>query len=148
MNRKLTAEQIEAACRDLLSRRRRVTVRAVMAELHRRHGFAGRTERVGQILRPLQAAPISARDAKSADIATLRERLENAEARAARSEEVERRHQEYWAKRYAEKADELERKYAPALQARPTITADQYLRLQQRIADLTRRLSRYEPVDP
>lgn len=149
MNHKLTSEQIEAACRDLLSARRHVTVRAVMAELHRHHGAAGRTERVSQILRRLQTAPFeSTRDPQLANIAALRERLEAAETRAARSEEMERRHQDYWAKRYAEKADELERKYAPALQPPAAITADQYLRLRQRVADLTRRLSRHEPVDP
>jgi hypothetical protein len=150
MNRKLTSEQIEATCRQLLSGRRPVTVRTVMAELRRRNGSAGRTERVSGILRRLQTAPEieSTGNAPAADVVALRERLEAAEARAARSEEMERRHQDYWAKRYAEKADELERRYAAAIKARPAITTDQYLRLQQRIADLARRLSQYEPVGP
>ncbi len=150
MNRRLTPEQLESACRDLLMSRRRVTVRAVMAELRRRHGASGRTERVRQTLHRLDASqPLEpTRDPAASDTATLLERLQAAEARAARSEELERHHQDFWAKRYAEKADELERRYAAVLRARPAITTDQYLRLHQRIADLTRRLSRYESVDP
>ena len=57
VNRKLTPDQIEAACRDLLSRRRRVTVRAVMAELRNRHDATGRTERIREILHRLAAGP-------------------------------------------------------------------------------------------
>ncbi|MGH8327856.1 MAG: hypothetical protein ACRET2_13975 [Steroidobacteraceae bacterium] len=151
MNRKLTPEQIEAACRDLLRSRHRVTLRAVMAELHHRHGATGRTERVSKILSRLEASREAfgpAHHQPSADITALLPRLQAAEARAARSEEIERQHQDYWARRYAEKADELERRYAAALKSRPAITTDQYLRLQQRIAELARRLSQYESVEP
>jgi len=148
VNRKLTLDQIEAACRDLLSSANRVTVRAVMAELHRRHGATGRTERVSGTLRRLEARRASDPPREPADTAALRERLQAAEARALRSEERERRHQEYWAKRYAEKADELERRHATAMKDRPAITTDHYLRLQQRAAELARRLSQYESVDP
>lgn len=148
MNRKLTLDQIEVVCRDLLRSIRRVTVRAVMIELHRRYGAAGRTERVSEILRRLEASGTFNPPREPADTAALLQRLEVAEARAARSEEMERRHQEYWAKRYAEKADELERRYAAGMKARPAITTDQYLRLQQRAAELARRLSQYESVDP
>lgn len=149
MNRKLTPEQIEGTCRHLLNQRGRVTVRAVMAELRRRHGACGRTERVSEIMGQLQidrvSQPVSD---QPADTPALLERLRAAEVRAERSEEIERRHQEFWARRYAEKADELERRYRAAINARPSITVDQYLRLQQRVADLARRLAQYEPVEP
>ena len=149
MNRKLAPEQIEATCRDMLAGRRRVTVRAVMAELRCRHQACGRTERVSEILRRVEArrALDPPNDPPSADVAALLDRLQAAEARAARAEELERHHQDFWAMRYAEKADELERRYAAALQARPAITTDQYLRLQQRAAELARRLAQYEPLD-
>lgn len=150
VNRKLTTEQIEAACRDLLSSNRRVTVRGVVAELRRRHGASGRMDRVGQILSRLESAQAfaPAGGGMSGDVTALLARLKDAEARATRSEEIERRHQDYWAKRYAEKADELERKYAAALQARPAISTDQYLRLQHRVMRLMQRLSQYESVEP
>lgn len=151
MNRKLTSEQIESTCRELLGGRRHVTVRDAMAELQRRHGAAGRTERVSRILSRLEThQPFEPThvEAPAPDATALLERLDAAEARAARSEEMERRHQDYWAERYAEKADELERKYSAILQARPPITTDQYLRLQRRVAELSRRLSKYEDVEP
>lgn len=147
VNRKLSPAQIEATCRHLLNQRGRVTVRAVMAELRRRHGACGRTERVSEIMGQLQIDRGSqAGSDQPTDTAALLERLRAAEARAERSEEIERRHQDFWAKRYADKADELERRYRAALDSRPSITINQYLRLQQRIAELSRRLAQYEAV--
>lgn len=149
MNRKLTPEQIEATCRALLSSRRRVTIRTVMAQLRERHGATGRTERVSAILRRIEGRRDfdPSHDPPSADTAALLERLLAAEARAARSEELERRHQDFWAQRYAEKVDELERRYTAAVQVRPAITTDQYLRLQRRAAELAGRLAQYESVE-
>ena len=146
MNRKLSSDQIEAVCRELLARQRSVTVRGVMAELRSRYGASGRTNRVTEILRRVERSlPVGASSSDSSEITALRERLQAAEVRAARSEEMERHHQDYWAKRYVEKVDELERKYAALLRSRPAITTDDYLRLQQRVAELTRRLAEYEP---
>jgi len=149
MNRKLTDAQIEALCRELVAVQRRVGVRTIMAELRRRHGASGRTARVAQILRRAEQSisVVPAAGEGRAALLTMAERLRQAEVRAARAEELERRHQDYWARRYAEKADELERKYAAVLKSRPAITSDEYLRLHQRVAELSRRLARYEPVE-
>lgn len=150
VNRKLTDQHIDEACRELLASRRRVGVRTVMAELRRRHGAAGRTERVSRVLREAEeSATPPAREAEGEpNVAELNARLRAAEERAARAEELERRHQDFWARRYAEKADELERRYAAMLRTRAAITPDEYLRLQRRVAELSRRLERYEAAGP
>ena len=147
MHRKLTREEVEAVCRRLLSERRRVTVRSVMAELRRCYRAAGRTERVSMILRQL-AESAGPTPPEGTELASLREQLRVAEERAARAEELERQHQDFWANRYAEKVTELERRYAEALNTKQAIRSEQYLRIHQRAAELAQRLARYEPVEP
>lgn len=148
---KLTDEQIAGVCRELLASRRRVTWRGVRAVLSERFGATGRNARVCEILRKMAAnaplVPLSG----PADLSLI-ERLERAEKRAALSEERERSQQDYYARRYAERADqaerELQQKYSglsgeiESLRRRPT--AEQYLRVHQQLAEANRRIAEYE----
>jgi hypothetical protein len=86
------------------------------------------------------------RPAENVDVMVLRRELAEAERRAARAEELERRHQDFWAARYQEKVEELQG--AMSLRNPPGVSSEQYLRLYQRAAELARRLSRYEEVEP
>ena len=147
MNRRLSSEQIKRACRELLHERRHVSVRALMRELRQRHGAAGRTERVARLLKLVEDEVAAARpsvEEGAEGIEKLHEQLRDAQARATRAEEIERSHQDFWARRYAEKVDELEKRYAAALKARAPISPDQYLRLHQEMAQLRRRLAQCE----
>jgi hypothetical protein len=119
-----------------------------MRELRKEHGASGRTERVVKILRAEEQrtsaipAPINATPSE----VSLREQLSIAERRAARAEELERDHQDFWAAKYEEKVSELARRPAPPSSG--TVPSEQYLRLFQRAVDLARRLSKYEAVEP
>jgi hypothetical protein len=155
MPRLVTSAQIEEACSALLRVRHRVGVRDVMRRLRELHGASGRTERVAIVLKRLQevrtALPLPATQEASPEVvAHLREQLRAAEERAARAEELERRHQDFWAERYAEKLQELERRFEALARDAPTVTTDPYLRACQRVVELERRLAQYErgPVDP
>src|SRR5690349_15458641 len=122
MGHRLTKEQIVGVCRELLRQRRRVGVRDVTEQLLRLYGRRGRTERVAAILREEERAALpspSGSSAAKSDVEALREQVHIAEeqaaqakVRAARAEEMERRHQDFWAARYAERVEELERRYA------------------------------------
>lgn len=142
---------IQSACRDLLQARRRVTLRQVTEELRRRHGAAGKNERVARILR--EAArhfTVPCFEGRpEAEILRLQESLRGAEAReraalqrAELSEQRERSHQDLWARRFAERMDENERKVAAALKRRERELAERQLRLHQRIAELERENAR------
>ena len=152
--RLVTLAQIEEACSALLRTHRKVGVRDVTRYLQELHGFKGRTERVAIVLKRLQAAqialPSSPVEQSDRDVLTqLVRQLREAEGRAMRAEELERRHQDYWANRYAEKLQELERRFeARARDAPAAVTAEQYLRVSQRVAELERRLAQYERVEP
>jgi polyhydroxyalkanoate synthesis regulator phasin len=157
MGAHLSTDQIESACTDLFSTQARVTVNEVMARLKRLHGTGGRRARVAAILRQIESAlPFrSPPPAEPSAIAELEQRLKaaderarRAEQRAALAEELERKHQDFWAARYDQKAQELERRYATLEQTSTRASSEQLLRLYQRIAALTRRLSQYEPADP
>ena len=145
MHRKLTTEQIRRVCDEMLSQSQGASVASVMTRLRERHGASGRTARVAGILSEVLREFRSRLDENS-DVTVLRRELAEAERRAARAEELERRHQDFWAERYREKVEELQ----VALGARkPTgVSSEQYLRLYQRAAELARRLSRYEEVEP
>lgn len=148
MRRGLSIEQIEAVCRELLRDRRRVSVRTVMVELRRRHGASGRTERVSRLLKQVEEGALEFPiERVPEEMERMREQLRAAEVRAARAEEIERSHQDYWARRYAEKADEMERQLSAALKRRAPISADEYLALHRRLAELTRRLAQYEGAE-
>jgi len=143
-------QQIEATCRALLEGRRRVGVRDVMAQLRVAHGSAGRTERVNRVLsRVMAEAPAMARPAPSVDeLEDLRVQLMAAVERASRAEEREIQHQDYWARRFAERLEELERMHATQLSLTTQGASERYLRLYQWSAKLAERLSRYEVVEP
>lgn len=150
MPRGLTDPQIEQSIRELFVRQRRVTVRDVMELLRAKFGACGRTERICQMLKRLEAEAESTRMIQTADahaFEALRERVRAAEARAALSEERERQHQDLWAERYAEKVAQLGRQQSPAARAVSGVTHEQYLRVYQRAAELARRLARYEDPD-
>jgi hypothetical protein len=150
MARGLTDHQIEITVSDLLRRSRRVTVREAMHALRDRFGGSGRTERVCQVLKRLESQlQISADEVDvQRELEALRARVTQAEARAALSEERERRHQDLWATRYAEKVAELEnQRTRPGPSSATGISHDQYLRVYQRAAELARRLARYEDPD-
>jgi hypothetical protein len=151
--RLITLAQIEEACGALLRTRRKVGVRDVTQHLQGLHGFKGRTERVAIVLKRLQAEqialPSSPVEQSNRDVlAQLLRQLREAEGRAMRAEELERRHQDFWADRYAEKLQELERRFEARARDAPAVTAEQYLRISQRVAELERRLAQYERVEP
>ena len=147
MRRMITTEQIREARNELLQQSDSPSVRSVMALLRQRHGACGRTERVAEILRGLtekqeRPRPIN----ESSDLASLRQQLFEAEQRAARAEELERRHQDFWAARYQEKLAELQ--YRVAAPNSTGVSSEQYLRLYRRAVELAGRLARYEEVGP
>jgi hypothetical protein len=157
MPRGLSDAQIERVTRQLLCEQHRVTVRQVMQVLRLRYGGCGRTERICRILKQLErqrrASPVVPKDVPSNDsvepveLERLREQLRLAQERAALSEERERRHQDLWASRYAEKVAQLDRQPNRAAVQAAAITHEQYLRVYQRAADLARRLAKYEDPD-
>ena len=106
MNHRLSEARIRGTCRELISKGGRVSGRALCAELRRRFGAVGKTERVFQIWREETTAKGSqgAITAVSADLAELQRRLATAEAaaaenlaRAERAEYREQAHQDKWA---------------------------------------------------
>ena len=106
VNRRLSETQIRATCRELLGSRRRVSGRALCAELRARFGAVGKTTRVFAIWREeLTQAAVPPSQAQAArEIAELQRRLAAAEtaaaenlARAQRAEFREEKHQETWA---------------------------------------------------
>jgi hypothetical protein len=154
MPKRLVPEaQIEEACRALFRTRRKVGVRDVARYLQELHGFKGRTERVAIVLKRVQEEQIALpsppdQQPDQAALAPLLRQLREAERRAARAEELERRHQDFWADRYAEKLQELERRLEARRHDAPTVTPEQYLRVSQRVVELERRLAQYEGVEP
>jgi hypothetical protein len=152
--RRVTLAQIEEACGALLRIHRKVGVRDVTRYLHELHGFKGRTERVGIVLKRLQEEQITLpsppvhHQADQEVLARLLRRLREAEERATRAEELERRHQDFWAERYAEKLQELERRFEARARDVSTVTTEQYLRVSRRAAELEQRLAQYETVEP
>src|SRR5271154_4522129 len=98
MNLQLSEQRIRATCRELLRKNSAVSGRRLCAELSKRFGAVGKTERVFAIWREEVAAA-----AVPADLAELRVRLLAAEtaaaenlARAERAEYREQAHQEKW----------------------------------------------------
>lgn len=147
MHRKLTSEQIRDVCVELASNSAQPTVRAVMGELRARYGASGRTARVAEILRGVgKPAPSPVHVTESSDVASLRYELLRAEQRASRAEEIERRHQDFWAARYQEKVQELEERVVQPQTA--GVSSEQYLRVYRRLAELAERLALYEAVGP
>lgn len=121
------------------------SVRSVMAHLRLRHGACGRTERVAKVLRGLIEKREPRRQvSENSDLASLRQQLFEAEQRAARAEELERRHQDFWAARYQEKIEELQ--FRVAAPNSTGVSSEQYLRLYRQAAELARRLAQYEQV--
>lgn len=153
---RLSNEQIEKVCRDLLGSQRRVGVREVMQRLRAEFGSVGRTERVAAVLNRLQAECAVPNSMPSSDeflklrdqLSAAEVRAERAEARAALSEERELKHQSYWAGRYGAKLDELELLHSAQLRAVGKSASERYLRLYQKAAQLAERLARYENVEP
>jgi len=151
MARGLEKQAIEATCLRLLQTKRRVGVRDVTAELRRLYGAAARTERVAQILRSVADSVDQALDSTHLieELQRLHQRVREAEQRAALAEEREARHQDFWATRYGDKLAALEaRERLGEQQARSAVSAGQYLRIYQKAAELARRLSQYEDVEP
>ena len=68
------------------------------------------------------------------------------EERALRAEEREMQHQDYWAARYAEKLEELERLHSLQLNAATRSASERFLQVYRRNVELAERLSRYEAV--
>ncbi len=100
MNRRLSEARIRTTCRALLAADGGVTGRRLCAELRRRYGAVGKTERVCAIWREERAAA-----AVPPDVVELSRQLAAAQAvaaenlaRAERAEFRERAHQEQWAR--------------------------------------------------
>lgn len=145
--------QIEETCRGLFARIRHVTLDEVGAELRRRYGAIGRRARLARIFSLVQrdhnlldnTPPL----AEAGEPANWAQQLEKAERRARESEERELANQRFFARRYAEQCDQLERERAAWYASRdPEVRPEQYLRLYQRAAALWDRLSKYEKVEP
>jgi hypothetical protein len=145
----LSNSQIEGVCIELLTVSREVSVRDVERELKRRYAASGRRERVADILRRAKAeAPAPAAATKPAVESAGPEIIAEALARAARAEELERRHQDFWAERYAQKCEELEMRYRRIFEDLKREHSERYLRVHQRVMELQVRLARYEAIDP
>ena len=151
MYQKLSDEVIAETCRELLQAQRRVTVRRVCEELRRRHQASGKNARVARILREVTEALAvpSYEGTPEAEITRLRAALKDAQqqraeavARAELSEQRERSHQDLWARRFAERMDENERKVVAAIKRHERESAEGQLRLHQRIAELERENAR------
>jgi hypothetical protein len=145
VHRKITIQQIREVCEEMLQQTDAPSVRSVMAQLSLRHGACGRTERVAEVLRGL----IKKREprhqvSENSDLASLRQQLFEAEQRAARAEELERRHQDFWAARYQEKIEELQ--FRVAAPNSTGVSSEQYLRLYRQATELARRLAQYEQM--
>jgi hypothetical protein len=110
MNRRLSDTQIMATCRELFASNARLTGRRLRAELRRRFGFAGRTDRVFAIWRSMRhEQPVGSSDSQGGGemqsrlaaaegrVAALESELERAEERTRRSEARELAHQDRWA---------------------------------------------------
>jgi hypothetical protein len=142
MRQDLTTAQIREVCRELLQHPNSTSVRSTMRELRKKYGACGRTERVAEILR--QEKQIQLTPGEPEDLVALRSQLLEAQRRAERAEERERRHQDFWAARYQEKVAEWQAARAPAPAG---VSSEQYLRLYVRAMELARRLAQYEDVE-
>ena len=147
MHQKLTVDQIRQTCREALAHVSRPTLRCVLARLREQYGASGRTSRVLQILRETADHHQKERLVPNVTAEALRARLADAEVRAARAEERERRHQDFWATRYQDKLIELETQQQRDRQARG-VDSEQYMRLYQKFAEVSRRLAQYEDLGP
>jgi len=150
MNRQLSRTQIEVVCIELVSTRPEVSVRDVTRELKRRHGAAGRNERVAGILKGVKAdaskVVIVSRPAVRAD--EWDTPIAKALERAERAEDRERRHQDFWADRYAQRCEELELHYRRQFDELNRQHSERYLGVCQRVVELERRIAGYEAMDP
>lgn len=113
MNQRLSEFDIRSACRELMTSEGTISGRRLCAELRRRFGAIGKTERVFRIWREemsarARAAMVAAIEAEASALPTevveLQRRLAAAEqsaaenlARAERAEYREEAHQEKWA---------------------------------------------------
>ena len=122
MNRKLTDRQITAVCREMFVADPTASGRALRAELKRRYGSSGKTDRVFAVWRSLRGAaqPTSATDAATEtlrrQVADLEARVrdanlarESAEQRALLSEAREIAHQNRWANEIHDLRNEVRR---------------------------------------
>jgi hypothetical protein len=153
MNRRLSESGIRGTCRELLGKKggvsgRRVSGRALCAELRTRFGAVGKTERVFAIWREELTAKAE-RDvppkvsAVPADVAELERRLKGAEAAAAENlkraelaEYREQAHQERWGMEVDRLRQRLRALETNELEVR---------RLQERVLQLSRELMGYRP---
>lgn len=144
MNRKLSDQQIRSTYESLSHHGRAVSGRALRAALRAKFGAAGKTDRVFAICRSLRApAP-----PEPADINALRRELQAAEegraqaqqerdqalARAVRSEERERAHQDRWANQIYELRQQVESLKGEG--ARRRVLEDQVVRLTRELQGL------------
>jgi hypothetical protein len=149
MNRLLTDEQIRSTCRQLSQTTRKPTTRQVSSDLRKQYGACGRSERVGEILRAvLEERVPTTGTSLAAESRALKSELARANVRAVLSEKRERDHQDFYANQYAKKLAQFEARLAELQRVSRGVTAEQYLRLYQRAAELMHRLSKYENVEP
>lgn len=141
---------------------------AVRAELKRLYGASGGTDRVYRVLEgPPPLPPASppqnkalaeverTSQALAADLAAanrkikqLQEELQQASAARDLANERSDGAQDYWARLYDQRKQEFEQMAARLReQAKPAVSPDQYLRVCQRAAELSKRLSQYELVE-
>lgn len=151
MYQKLSDAVITETCRELLQVQRRVTVRRVSEELRRRHQASGKNARVARILREQSEhmAATSYEGTPNAEIARLQAVLRETErqrdeaiARAELSEQRERSHQDLWARRFAERMDEYDRRMTVAIKHHEREASVKHLQLRQQIAELERENAR------
>jgi hypothetical protein len=99
VNQQLSDYRIRSTCRELLARQGKVSGRALCAELRRRYGAVGKTQRVFAIWREeahAAALPVEVKELRIRLAAAERAAAENL-ARAERAELREQAHQDKWA---------------------------------------------------
>ncbi len=99
MNLQLSETRIRSTCRELLARNGRISGRGLCAELKRRFGAVGKTERVFAIWRQEVSAaslPVEVRELKRRVAAAEAAAAQNL-ARAELAEYREQAHQDKWA---------------------------------------------------
>lgn len=99
MNQQLSERSIRSTCRELLARHGKISGRGLCAELKRRYGAVGKTERVFAIWRQEVSAAMLPPDIKDLERRLAAAELAAAQnlARAEQAEYREQAHQDMWA---------------------------------------------------
>jgi len=146
MRKILSQDQITRTCKDMLRTHRRVTVRQVAQELRTRYGASGKNARIAKALRDLTKLTSLSELLTDSDTAqetaaklyAAQELIAKLQERVSIAEDREQSHQDLWARRFSERADEYDKKYAALMRARERELSEMRLKYYKQISDLTR----------